>query len=739
MRYLSFLFVMAVGTGALLGQTSPGAERVRGMNDRVLALQERGENAVVTAARQSLWTEMEPVLVERAAELEALLEADPAAALRVAFSAEVTAALTRVFPRAGGYLEQSGAWGGEMEYTVEDSPDLSESKVHAVLRANGEDLRVRFVEEPEGIGSGQQWVVNGVRLRGLVATDKAELLTAAGSTPQATSCSPQGEQKIAVLMVTYPGVTPPAVTAAQVADYMWGTSGRTLDGYWRDASYGKTSARGDVFGWYTLPQAYTCDQSSLIRTAAIAAADADVDFRNYTRIFILIPPTSGCGWAGLGNIGCPTLSSPGDGTFVASTSWMIASYFTGRDNAIKLSNHEGGHNLGLMHARSRDFATEALGAVGTQGTLSEYGDLLSAMGSWNYGHYAAQQKEQMGWQTAGVNTQTVQSNTTVAIQPTETSTTGVQTLKVLRGTGNNAYLWVEYRQPIGTYDSTLPSTAFGGALVHYKDSITSNYTDLIDFTPETTTFNDGVLAPGRTWTDPYSNVSLTIGAPAGGALPVTVNYGTLPCVAAAPTVTVTPANPSLYAGNSVNYTASVRNNDSAGCAPTAFSLSSTQPAGWPATMTPAALTVAPGATSTATLAVTAAAGATPATYPLTATATGGTAPVTASFSATVIPVPPPLTITVTLPKTVYALREVVAVKAKVMNGTAPVNGVAVSFRVAEADGGITTGTATTGSTGEATWNYRTKTRDIKGTYSVTASATSGAQSGTSAPVTFTVQ
>jgi M6 family metalloprotease-like protein len=734
MRHFSVL--LALAAGVVWGQEAGGVGKVRAMNDRVLALAERGEREISASARQGVWSELEPALAERASALEALMEADPAGALRVAFSPEARATFTRVFPRASSYLEEAGAWTGEMEYIVEDSHDLRDSRLHALLRDGGEEVRVRFGEEPSRIECGQHWVVSGVRLRGLVAAEKAAVVTAAGTTPQATSCSTQGEQKIAVLMVTYPGVTPPAVTGAQVADYLWGTTGRTLDGYWRDASYGKTSARGDVFGWYTLPQAYTCDQSSQIRAAAIAAADADVDFRNYTRIFILIPPTSGCGWAGLGNVGCPTLSSPGDGTFVASTSWMIASYFTGRDNAIKLSNHEGGHNLGLMHARSRDFGAEALGALGTQGTLSEYGDVLSAMGSWNYGHYAGQQKEQMGWQTAGVNTQTVLANTTVAIQPTESATTGVQTLKVLRGTGNNAYLWLEYRQPIGSYDSTLPSTAFGGALVRYRDSVTANYTDLLDFTPETTTFNDGVLSPGRTWTDPYSNVSLSVGTPANGALPVTVTYGPVPCVAAAGTVTVTPANPSLYAGASVNYTVSVRNNDSGGCASKMFSLSSTQPSGWAGVLTPATLTLAPGA---AALAVTSATGATPATYPLTATAAGGAAPVTASFSATVIPPPPPLTISVSIPKTTYALRETVAVKAKLLSGSAPVSGVTVSYRVVEADGSITNGSAKTNASGEATWNYRTGPRDPRGAYSVTATATSGGQTATAAAVSFTVQ
>ena len=167
----------------------------------------------------------------------------------------------------------------------------------------------------------------------------------------------------------------------------------------------------------------------------------------------IFPNPGSCGWAGLGTLGCGTLSSA-DGSFTASTAWQLATYMGTRDQGVKLSTHEGGHNITLHHSSSRDFGAEALGPLGAAGTLSEYGDVFSTMGSWNLGHYPSPHKVRLNWLTSGSNVLTVESNGSYTLQPLETSPAGLQALKVRRGTGNNAWLWVEYRQPLGLYDST---------------------------------------------------------------------------------------------------------------------------------------------------------------------------------------------------------------------------------------------------------------------------------------------
>src|SRR5207245_1655837 len=140
--------------------------------------------------------------------------------------------------------------------------------------------------EPYGLKSGDQLHVTGVRVGTQVAA-YGGIITSSGTTSTAAMCTPIGQQKSVVLLVTFPGVPAPAIAPATGYQSFFGNTGRSVSEYWREASYGVTSAAGDVFGWYTLDANYTCDQSGSIRDAAIRAADADVDFRQYSRIFII--------------------------------------------------------------------------------------------------------------------------------------------------------------------------------------------------------------------------------------------------------------------------------------------------------------------------------------------------------------------------------------------------------------------------------------------------------------------
>src|ERR1035438_4564343 len=132
----------------------------------------------------------------------------------------------------------------------------------------------------------------------------------------------------------------------------------------------------------------------------------------------------------------------------------------------------------------------------------------------NSGQWAAPQKTLLGWLQAGTNTQTVTTSGTFNLSPYEQSGSG-QVLRVNRGTNGDDWLWLEFRQPLGTFDATLPAAAFAGALVHYQDpALTATlsgvdpatYTNLINFNPSTFA-NDPTLHAGETWNDPYGSLS----------------------------------------------------------------------------------------------------------------------------------------------------------------------------------------------------------------------------------------
>src|SRR5437773_2050736 len=522
-----------------------------------------------------------------------------------------------------------------------------------------------------------------------------------------------------------------------VYNIFFGSAGRSVSEYWREASYGVTSASGAVFGWYTLDAVYTCDQYSSIKTAAIKAADADVNFTQYSRLAIIFPSSS-CSWAGLAEVGCGTISSA-DGSVTGSTAWMLSTYFSSTDNGVKLANHELGHNLGLHHSSSRDFGTEALGAPGTAGTLSEYGDVFSSMGSWNLGHYPAPHKKMLKWMTEGATIRTVTSNGSFSVQPFELSAGTLQALKIQRGAGSSNWVWLEYRQLVGNYDSTLGLQISSGATIHYEDSTTGIHSHLLDYTPETRSWSDPALASTKSWTDPYTNLSISITGATSSSLNVDVTYGPIPCVTAAPAVTISPSNPSVYAGNNVIYTVSVANNDSAGCTARSFDLSSSLPSSWPNSLSQSLLTLSPPSSASVSMTKSVPTGTAPATYSVDASAQNAGDTGTGFANITVVPTPPPITISLSVANPTYPQNSTVPITATVIQNASPVSGASVTFTLTRPDTSTTTKAIATGSNGQATWSYKINPKAIKGTYTVTAQTTYGSQSATASAITFTVQ
>jgi len=733
---------------------TPGAALVRDWNNEVMRLHGEMQADNSEAAR----SEFARVIALRAAALRALIQEDPGQAVSFALSAQTLAELAAALPESASDLESYGTWLGSVQRWVFDNKDNSHRTV-TLIKAGEQSLELYFAgAEPSESTVGRVLKVEGLKVGATVAATTAAwaasttnggnaVLPATTSTSTGSCCSTTGVQNVVVLMVTFPGVTPPSYTTSQsVHDAFFGTTGYSLDGYWREASYGKTSAAGDVFGWYTLSTSYTCSATDTMRAEAITlASNAGVNFQNYTRLFIVVPDM-GCGWAGAADMVPETLSSPA-GSFTATTSYILwLEWGNSTNTAATIAMHEGGHNLGLNHSRSRAFSTEAVGPLGTAGTLTEYGDGFTAMSNGGQGHYDAPHKaELLNWLTSS-NYQVVQSSGTWRLAPFETPSTGLQALKIQRGSGNNAWLWVEYRQPIGNYDSAYATgnvwadQVFSGAVIHYEDSFTNNsYSDLLDFTPTSVYgFYDPALAVGQTWTDPYSNVSITVQSATSSGLTLSIAYGTVPCTHANPTVSMSPANPSVLAGSTVSYTISVTNNDASGCSAGTFNLSSTQPSGWLGAFSSAALTLNPSQTASATLTETVSASALAGTYAVGSSAINGTYAGSGTANATVGNATT-LTDTLSVTGSRYSVRQTVPSTAIVLNGGAAAAGASVTFTLTKANGSKVTGTATADSTGKAAWSYKLTNKDPAGTYSVVSSATYNSKTATSSPVTFSVQ
>jgi M6 family metalloprotease-like protein len=572
---------------------------------------------------------------------------------------------------------------------------------------------------------------------------------------QGATCSTVGVQKTLVLLVNLPnGSLPTGVTQAAIQDVFFATNtpGDSLDGFLRAASYGQTSASGDVFGPYILTGTYTSctDVGGAITNDAVAAAIAGgVNLNDYNRVFIVFPDVFGCGWGGFASVGNCTLSTP-SGTFSASVAWLSATYILPRSQGVEFASHEMGHNLGLLHSGTIGTGTaDVLGPLTSPGAETDQGDYWSTMGEAVLGLYPGPQKaEVLKWMNSTTNYQIVQNSGTYTLQPLETNPPGLQLLKVQRGTGNNEWLWIEYRQPVGTFDATLLGPeAFAGALIHYEDSNTAlGHTYLPNFTPSDTTWNSPALAVGQTWTDPYSNVSITVQSATAAGLTVSVSYGATPCTSSAPAVVVSPLNPSIYPGQTASYSVTVTNNDSSGCSANIISLGSSEPAGWTTSLSSPSLTLNPGQSASVSMGKGAPSGTSVGTYAVNLSASNNSASATSTANATVM-TPPSLAASVSTNASTFVPPSTASITATVTNGGTPASGASVTFTLTAPNGSASTQSATTSSNGVATWNYKLNQRSPAGTYSVAAQAalSSGSkkaastQTVSSNTVSFTVQ
>jgi hypothetical protein len=293
---------------------------------------------------------------------------------------------------------------------------------------------------------------------------------------------------------------------------------------------------------------------------------------------------------------------------------------------------------------------------GVAGVVEEYSDVFSSMGR-GVGHYAAPHKSRLGWLPTQVLT--VTGSGAFALQPTEVPGS-VQALKIRRGTDNDNWIWVEYRQPLGIYDARLAapvihgqvnyldaseSHIYSGGMVHYQDATTGNFSHLLDMTPlsrlgnTTPIIADDWLDPALVgaWQDPYTGLSITTSNPTGSALTVSVTYGMGACIEANPTVTISPPNPGAKRGQSVTYSVTVTNNDTSPCFTKTFDLASSLPEGWSTTFSQNPVNIPAGSSLSVSMTKAVPTNAALATHVVDASATSGTYSATGIASVTVKP------------------------------------------------------------------------------------------------------
>ena len=517
------------------------------------------------------------LLVERRKLVEQLIRTAPGQVKAISLDASTSGRVMARDASLGQIVERSGERTGRLRLTVGDNFKSGTAKSFYSLETTDGITDLRFTgAEPSMDMVHRQVVVTGIGTSTYVAAETVQLAPVAQPAEEAkprVAAAPapsiglmtKGVQQVVALIVNMPGLTFPGATdsVSYWQAQFFGSSFPSLTTLWSIMSDGQTSAAGNVYGGLTLSQAYNCDQYNEITTAAIAAAQAaSIDLSTATHIAVIFP-ASGCDYGALGDIGGGIFYSGGP---LSARIWlpMTPGATTSTQRAGALA-HEGGHNLGLGHGNSYDYGKTPIGVLDTANssvTNTEYGDPYTTMGGseGGGGYYAAVHRALfLNWFTNGTDYTEVTSNGTYTIAPSENAS-GQRALRVARASMPGAWVWVEYRQPLGPIDSGFPtsgSNVYQGVLLHYEDPYDVALRDyLVDMTATASpnNFQMSALVPGVTWSDPYSLLDIkTVSANATGVT-VMASYDT-PCAALTPSYTTTSALAATATTGSVTVTA----------------------------------------------------------------------------------------------------------------------------------------------------------------------------------------
>jgi len=693
------------------------APGVRQLTMSLLDLTSR-HGAAPPAQQAALLGQLVAVARQRFDALTALAAVDPAEVLRVAIPANVLASLP---PQAIPFLERAADEEGDLEVIHVDHLNAADDYYIQTLITSRGRYPLYLAGDLGHLATGDHARVRGVWLgNALVASIEDMAVSKASALPNTF-----GTQRTLVIMVNFSDAPTQPYTATDARNVVFGTTSN----YDYEASYQQTTVAGDVAGWFTIASTTaTCDYNTIASQARSAASAAGFTLSNYNR-HVYVFPSNSCGWWGLGSVG----GNP-------SQAWVQTKYgFT-----LGVVGHEMGHNLGLWHSHSMDCGTGAIAASGC--STSDYGDTFDLMGGSRTAHFNAFQKERLGWLNYGVSPPltTVPTNPgtyTYTIAPLEDArNTASRALKIPRGTAcaaSSEFFYVEARQARG-FDAFLAGNAnvLGGVLIH-KAGTGGDTGYLLDMTPETSSWTDAALVAGRTFTDPVSGVSITPVSVTSTGAQVNVSYPPASCTRSAPAIAVTPTGTVwTSAGASVNYSVSVTNRDSCGCAATTYDVSGAVPAGWASTNARTA-SIAPGTTASTSVAITTAASATAAFYTIALNAANSAASTMVASGAGTVAIAAALNVATRTDRASYTLPTrgngtvTAQITTSVTSGGTAVSGASVTVTVTDPSGRATTMTGTTGSTGVATVTYGMRSRSAaRGTYMVSSRAAMGANSGT---------
>src|SRR4051812_289429 len=349
---------------------------------------------------------------------------------------------------------------------ADDFAQGQESETYAVQREDGSFVDADM-SKVHGAGA---MVGRHVNLVGDAAGSEFVATSSVATGTSMETVAASGDQQTVVILFNFTNDASQPWTSASVSKTVFGATS-SVAAYYREVSNGAASLAGPVVDWLKIPYDNTGCRYSSWSSAATAASG--VDLSKYRHVVFAFPHTT-CSWAGLSTVG-------------GRYSWINGAM------TIRTVGHELAHEMGVHHASSLNCTSNGVRVTySSTCTRSEYGDPFSIMGAGTR-HLTNLQLAQIGWLT---ETQTVTTSGYYTIAPAETAGSP-RLLRVPRGDGT--YLYFEFRQPFGAYDTfPLNAPATRGVSIRIAPDVPSRVQSLlIDTTPSSYQFDDAPLTVGR--------------------------------------------------------------------------------------------------------------------------------------------------------------------------------------------------------------------------------------------------